>query len=96
MALDKEKIKTIEELALLNQREFQAVHKEIENLASMTHREFLSTHRQLEGLINEVAEIKADLENIKLRLGEVAFRFEIQEVERRLRRVEIKLGMERN
>ena len=76
------KISTIEDLAALVQQEFLAVQKE-----------FLVVHKKLDNLRKEVLEIKADLENIKLRIGEMAFRFEIQGIEKRLKQLELKVGL---
>jgi uncharacterized coiled-coil DUF342 family protein len=67
-------------------KEFKEIHKEIEGLALMTQKEFSRIYA-------EILNIKSDLEDIKLRMGEMAFRFEIQDLERRLKKVEIKLGL---
>ena len=75
----KKKINTIEDLAILVQGEFLTTRKEMEF--------------GFKELKNEILEIKSDLEDLKLRMGEVAFRFEISDMEKRLRRLEIKTGI---
>ena len=75
----KKKINTIEDLAILVQGEFLTTRKEMEF--------------GFKELKNEILEIKSDLEDLKLRMGEVAFRFEIGDMEKRLRRLEIKTGI---
>ena len=75
----KKKITTIEDLAVLVQEEFLAVRKEM----NIGFKELKKA---------EIRAIKADLEDIKLRMGEMAFRFEIQNIERRLKKLEMKVG----
>jgi polyhydroxyalkanoate synthesis regulator phasin len=65
----------------------------IEDLAVLVQNEFLAVNKKIDELKNEVLEIKADLENIKLRMGEMVFRFEIQDIEKRLRKLEEKVGL---
>jgi len=78
----KKKITTIEDLAVLVQGEFLAIKDE-----------FLGVNKKLDSLRREILEIKSDLEDIKLRMGEMVFRFEIQDVKRRLKRLEVKVGL---
>ncbi|MDP3014978.1 MAG: hypothetical protein Q8N28_00980 [bacterium] len=82
----KKKITTIEDLAVLVQGEFLNVDKNFKELRNEMGNGFRS-------LRNEILEIKSDLEDLKLRMGEMVFRFEIQDVERRLKRVEEKIGL---
>jgi regulator of replication initiation timing len=73
--------------------------KEFENLARMIKVGFDETAKkaevdeQFEQLKEEILGIKADLEDIKLRMGEMVFRFEIRDFEKRLKRLEIKVGL---
>jgi predicted nucleic acid-binding Zn-ribbon protein len=80
--MKKKKIKTIEDLGMLVQQEFLTVNER-----------FSAVDKNLEKLRNEILELKSDVEDIKLRMGEVAFRFEIQDVERRLKKLEMKVGL---
>lgn len=76
------KITKIEDLAVMVQKEFSGIHEHL----NKHDKEFL-------WLREEVASIKMELESIKLRMGEMAFRFEVTDLERRLKRVESRLGM---
>jgi hypothetical protein len=73
--------------------------KEFENLARMIKVGFDETAKkvevdeQFEQLREEILGIKADLEDIKLRMGEMVFRFEIKDIEKRLKRLEMKAGL---
>ncbi len=75
--------------------------KEFNSLARMIKIGFDETAKkaevdeQFEHLREEILGIKADLEEIKLRMGEMVFRFEIRDFEKRLKRLEIKAGLAR-
>lgn len=71
------------------------IERKIDNLTAMAQREFSSLNKKMTELRNEILEMKSDLEDIKLRMGNMAFRFEIQDLERRLKRVELKVGLGR-
>jgi len=72
----------------------------LENLAGMIKRGFDGVDKNFEQNKKEHQKIFDGLENleqgqeeIKLKLDQVAYRFEIQELDRRLKRVETKLGI---
>lgn len=80
--MKKKKITTIEDLAVLIQGEFLRVDENFKELRG-----------EIKDLRREILEIKSDLEDLKLRMGNMVFRFEIQDVEKRLKRVEEKIGL---
>lgn len=64
----------------------------IEDLAMMVQRGFGETAKK--GEVNErFNQMENRLEDIQLKLDQVAYRFEIEELNRRLKRVESKLGL---
>ena len=71
----------------------------LDNLAGMVKRGFDGVDKRLDENLKEHRTIMAKLDNlengveeIKLKLDQVAYRFEVQELDRRLKRVEAKLG----
>lgn len=71
----------------------------LDNLAGMVKRGFDGVDKRLDENLKEHRTIVAKLDNlengveeIKLKLDQVAYRFEVQELDRRLKRVEAKLG----
>jgi len=78
----KKKITTIEDLGILIQGEFLNMDGQLKEIRADT-----------KSLKLEIAELRNDINDIKLRMGEVAFRFEISDMEKRLRRLEIKTGI---
>ncbi|MFH1956102.1 MAG: hypothetical protein ABIJ28_00420 [Patescibacteria group bacterium] len=71
------------------------IDDKIDNLARMIQGEFVILNKKIESLRNEILELRSDVDDIKLRMGNVAYRFEIRDIEKRLRRVEIKSGINR-
>lgn len=72
----------------------------LDNLAGMIKRGFdenVGEHRQIfqrfDKVDTKLGNLEDGAEEIKLKLDQVAYRFEIQELARRLKRVEAKLGM---
>ena len=86
----KKKITTIEDLAVLAQNEFSAIHEKMDVGFSAIHEKMDIRFKEIK---NEILEIKSDLEDLKLRMGNMVFRFEIQDVEKRLKRIEEKIGL---
>jgi len=80
--MKKKKINTIEDLGILIQGEFLNMDGQLKEIRADT-----------KSLKLEIAELRNDINDIKLRMGEVAFRFEISDMEKRLRRLEIKTGI---
>jgi hypothetical protein len=78
----KKKITTIEDLAILVQKEFLAVGKRFDKI-----------EYDIKDLKHEVLELRSDMDDLKLRMGEFAYRFEFKDFEKRLRRVEAKVGV---
>lgn len=74
------KITTIENLAIMIQGEFTAIQKRFDKV-----------DKDIAVLKAEVSSIKYDLEDLKLKESQVAFRYEIQNLEKRLKKVEIEL-----
>jgi len=75
------KITTIEDLATLMQQEFLSIHEKIDHLSV-----------DMKSIKSEIKEFRMDLEDLKLRMGETAFHFEIKELEKRLKKLELQLG----
>ncbi|MBU1159939.1 hypothetical protein KKD04_02015 [Patescibacteria group bacterium] len=71
------------------------IDDKIDDLARMIQGEFVILNKKIESLRNEILELRSDIDDIKLRMGNMAFRFEIKDIERRLRKVEIKSGINR-
>ena len=69
------------------------IKNEFENLSRIVKAGFDGVGKKIEELKKEILEIKADLEDIKLRMGEMVFRFEIKDIEKRLKRLEMKAGL---
>jgi len=72
----------------------------LDNLAGMIKRGFDNVDKRFDENTKEHRVMMTKLENlengteeIKLKLDQVAYRFEIQELERRVKRVEAKLGI---
>jgi len=70
----------------------------LENLAGMIKRgfdgvdkKFDENTKQHQQIFNRLENLEQGQEEIKLKLDQVAYRFEIQELDRRLKRVEAKL-----
>ncbi len=54
---------------------------------------FKGNRQEHEKIFNRLGNLEQGQEEIKLKLDQVAYRFEVEELNRRLRLVEIKLGM---
>jgi hypothetical protein len=78
MFMKKRKITTIEGLAIMMQKEFLTINDR-----------FNQTDKNFGKLGRETKEIRIDMEDLKMRMGEVAFRFEIKELEKRIRKLEL-------
>lgn len=65
----------------------------IEDLAIMLQDEFASFHKRFDSLTDEILTIKIDIEHLKSTQANVAYRFEIEGLEKRLEKVEEKLGI---
>ena len=68
----------------------------IEDLAIMIQGEFSAIHKRFDSLTEEVLAIKIDLERLKSSLANVAYRFEIEDLEKRLEAVENKLEINKS
>ena len=72
----------------------------LENLAGMikkgfdgVDRKFDENTKQHQQIFDRLDNLEQGQEEIKLKLDEVAYRFEVRELDRRLKKVEIKLGI---
>ena len=72
----------------------------LENLAGMikkgfdgVDRKFDENTKQHQQTFDRLDNLEQGQEEIKLKLDEVAYRFEVRELDRRLKKVEIKLGI---
>lgn len=80
---------TNENLAIMIGKEFLIVGKRFKNMDSR----FNKLDKDLGSIREEIVCLRADTDEIKNQLGSMAYRFEIQGIERRLKRAEIKLGI---
>ncbi len=85
---------TLDDLARMTALGFDEVKKEIQGVGNETK----GLKNETKGLKNEIDEIKKDVkelmqgqEDIKLRLDNVVYRFELEDVERRVKKLEMKL-----
>lgn len=76
------KVSTIEDLAIMTQRGFDEIRGE-----------FTKVHKRIDKLVDEVLAIKLDLEELKKNMVGVVHRFEVRDLDERLHKVEIKLGL---
>ena len=99
---------TLKDIAELIKTSSEKTEKKLENkidtsvewLATVTQKQFLEikgefskTHKQLDGIEKEIKGIRRDFEDLKLRLDQAAYKFEIKEMEKRIRRIETKIGL---
>lgn len=92
----KKKITTIEGLANSLQKGFEAADKRFDGFARVIQNEFLTIQKKMDAsfadLKLEIQEVKRDIEDLKLRMGETAQYFEFRELEKRVRRLEAKIA----
>jgi uncharacterized protein YoxC len=91
---------TLDGLAVTMQAGFNKVDKDIESLAQMTARGFENTAKDIGGVKADVADLKSDVQilqtdvsDIKLRLDNLAPKFEVRDLEKRVERLEEKAGI---
>ncbi len=65
----------------------------LDNLAGMIKRGFDENVKQHQQIFIRLDNLEQGQEEIKLKLDQVAYRFEIEELARRLKRVETRLGI---
>ena len=65
----------------------------LDDLAGMIKRSFDKVDTRFDKAENKLDNLENGVEEIKLKLDQVAYRFEIEELGRRLKRVEAKLGI---
>ena len=70
--------------------------KEFQNLAQIVKKGFDHVDEQFSQACKEREELKQGQEDIRLRLDNVAYRFELQDLERRVEKLELKAGMAKN
>ncbi|MGB3073367.1 MAG: hypothetical protein WBP40_01460 [Candidatus Moraniibacteriota bacterium] len=79
------KVTTIEDLATLMQGEFLVIHEKMDS-------GFQRVDERLDEMQQEMRELKRDVEDLKLRMVEVAYRFEVRELEKRIHKLELRLA----
>jgi len=91
----KTKKTTLDTLATAMQAGFVKVHTDIESLARMTAKSFENTPTKDDfiDLKSDVQTLKSDVSGIKLRLNNLAPKFEVKELEKRVVRLEQKAGI---
>jgi len=80
---------TLDDLAGMVKRGFDGVDKRFDRVDKRFD-ENTKEHRQI---FQRLDNLDNGMEEIKLKLDQVAYRFEVQELDRRLKRVEAKLGI---
>ncbi|MDP1689167.1 MAG: hypothetical protein Q8L47_03490 [bacterium] len=81
------KISTIEELAIIVQGGFSEIKSEISELR-------VDVNKQFHGLREEVYSIRLEVNEIRKNINNVAYRFDVEGLNRRLKKVEQKLGIQ--
>ena len=69
----------------------QKIDEKIDQLALAVKNGFDENTKQHQQIFNRIDNLEQGQEEIKLKLDQVAYRFEVQELDRRLKRVEAKL-----
>ena len=69
----------------------QKINKKIDQLALAVKNGFDENTKQHQQIFDRTDNLEQGQEEIKLKLDQVAYRFEVQELDRRLKRVEAKL-----
>ena len=69
----------------------QKIDEKIDQLALVVKNGFDENTKQHQQIFNRIDNLEQGQEEIKLKLDKVAYRFEVQELDRRLKRVEAKL-----
>lgn len=87
--MKKKKITTIEDLAVLMQEEFLAIHGKFGEVS----KGFDQMDKRFDRLEKEIKQIRQDLEDLKLRVDQKVNRFEFLELEKRIRKIEVKVGL---
>ena len=64
-----------------------------ENLAGMIKRGFDGNDKRFDKVDSRLDTLDNGVEEIKLKLDNVAYRFEVEELTRRIKRLELKLGI---
>lgn len=84
---------TIEDLAGMVKRGFDGVDKRLDGV----DKRFNGVDKRFDKIENSLKNFREknslEHEEIKLRLSQVAYRFELEEIDKRLKRVETKLGI---
>ena len=79
------------------QKNINDVVKSIDDLASIVNKEFGNVNKEFSNVKSQLKVLNEGQEDIKLRLTNVAYRFELVEIERkfdiRLKRLEKKMGI---
>lgn len=95
------KITTNDDLAIMIKKGFEGVDKrfgetdkKIDNLSIELIKGFEENTKEHQQIFNRLENLERGHEEIKLKLDQVAYRFEIEELDRRLKKVEAKLGIQ--
>jgi len=80
---------TTNHLARMIKRGFDGVDKDFNKV----DKRFNGVNKRFDGVDKRLDNLENGQEEIKLKLDRVAYRFEIEELDRRLKRIEAKLGL---
>ncbi|MDR3643323.1 MAG: hypothetical protein P4L74_06910 [Candidatus Doudnabacteria bacterium] len=89
----KTKKATLDSLAAEMNAGFGKVGVGIEKLARITTKGFENTAADIKGVKSDVQTLQTDVSDIKLRLDNLAPKFEVKDLEKRVRRLEVKTGI---
>ena len=64
-----------------------------EQLARIIAKSFEATDKRFDNLDQELSGVKQDLENIELRIGHLAYAFEVKDLKKRVAMLERKVGV---
>lgn len=83
--MKQKKITTIEDFAALMQQEFLAIHSKMD-------KGFSGINKRFDRIEDDIKAVKRDMEDLKLRMTEVAFKFEMRDLEKRVKKLELRLA----
>ena len=76
--------KTINDIVVMVKQGFEETEKAINNLAAMTKDEFDKVYERFDGVDHELKVLSQGHEDNTLRLDNVAYRFELKDLERKM------------
>ncbi len=79
----------MEDLARMMQKEFLSIKGEF----GKVHKRFDKMDSRFDNFEKEIKRLRQDFEDLKLRQDQAAYGFEIKDIEKRLQKIELKIGI---